>query len=80
MAAKYVIEPRDMDNINNSFSYHVPFGDQGERYSEIREAGRRMAVTLFERCPPSAELTLARRAIEDAVMRANQSIALNEQP
>ena len=80
MAAMYVISEEMKDKIENSFMYHVPFGDQADRYGEIREAGRQFMVTLAERCPPSAELTLALREAEMAVMRANQSIALNEKP
>lgn len=71
----------DMRNkLANSFSYHAPFGDQAMRYEEIRDEARVFAEFCVQRTPGSAEQTLAIRALEEAVMRFNQSIALNEKP
>lgn len=74
----YSIRPEDQARLDNLFSYHAPFGDQAQRYETIRASGGAFAEVLMEMCPPSAERTLAIRDIEMAVMRANQSIAVNE--
>jgi hypothetical protein len=67
-----------LDRNETLFVYHAPKGDQAQRYERIRAAAKEFANTLVHNCPPSAELTLAIRAVEDAMMRANQSIAVNE--
>lgn len=74
----YPITEEEDKQANNLFSYHRPFGDQSERYEQIRYEAREFWFFLLKNCPRSAELTLARRALEDCVMRANQSIAVNE--
>ena len=61
----------------NSFSYHAPMGDQAERYERLRAAGLDFAREVVRLTPPSREQSLAITAIEEAVMRANQSVALN---
>lgn len=75
---RYVIDEAMKARLNNSFSYHAPFGDQAGRYEAIRSAGLNFAYDIIERTPASREQSLAITAIEEAVMRANQAIALNE--
>ncbi|WP_233531303.1 Acb2/Tad1 domain-containing protein [Paenibacillus alkalitolerans] len=60
------------------FVYHPPKEGQAERYERIRRAAKDFADTVVINGCPSPELTLAIRAIEEAMMRANQSIAVNE--
>lgn len=76
----YQITTEDLEVLDNLFTYHPPLGDQAQRYTDIRAAGKRLAEEIMWLCPPSAERTLARRAVEEAVMRANQAIAVNEKP
>ena len=66
--------------LKNSFVYHAPFADQTTRYEIIRKAGLTMALAIVQMTPPSREQSLSITAIEEAVMRANQAIALNETP
>lgn len=75
---RYKIDEAMRARLNNSFSYHAPFGDQAGRYEAIRSAGLNFANYINERTPASREQSLAITAIEEAVMRANQAIALNE--
>jgi hypothetical protein len=51
---------------------------QAERYSEIREQAFSFAEYISVNCPPSREQSLAFTALEECVMWANASIALNE--
>lgn len=64
-------------NIERRFTYHPPTPDQIPRYERIRSAGKEMAYLLQDACPPSAELTRAINAVEEAVMLANAAIARN---
>lgn len=69
------ISQATQDKLNNWFTYHPPQGDEGDRYTAIRAAGKEMAEKLCELCPESADLTVAIRHIRDAVYSANASIA-----
>jgi hypothetical protein len=66
------------EQIENIFTYHAPDVFQAERYEKIREEGRRLAVTLLRLCPESAERTKAIRNLQQTIMWANASIAINE--
>jgi len=66
------------DQIENTFTYHKPFGDQPERYEIIRGEAKRLAQVLQRACPESREKSLALTNLQQAVMWANASIALNE--
>jgi hypothetical protein len=78
MAAKYVPTQAELKQLNTSFSYHPPHGDQAERYINLRDSGRQLAEMVLESCPASREKSLALTKIEEAVMWANASIARNE--
>lgn len=64
--------------IENTFSYHRPFGDQPQRYESIRAKARELAEVVQESCPESREKSLAVTNLQQAVMWANASIAINE--
>jgi hypothetical protein len=66
------------DCFEENFTYHAPFGDQPERYTQIRAAARVFAEYIAETAPDSEERTLALRKIQEAVFWANASIAVNE--
>jgi hypothetical protein len=68
------------DDLVNLFTYHAPFGNQTSRYGELRHGALQFARLVLECCPRSPERTLAIREIQQAVMMANASIALNEVP
>jgi hypothetical protein len=68
------------EDIENIFVYHAPFGNQASRYEDIRAMAKNFSHTVNQQCPPSAEKTLAIRAIQQAAMWANASIAVNEKP
>lgn len=66
------------EQINNTFTYHKPFADQPQRYEQIRADAKVLAHTIQECCPESREKSLALTNLQQTVMWANASIAINE--
>lgn len=66
------------EQIDNIFTYHKPFGNQAIRYESIRSIARMLAETINENCPESREKALAITNLQQAIMWANASIAINE--
>jgi hypothetical protein len=61
-----------------SFTYHPPKGDQPMRYVELRTQAKKLAMSIIEWCPESREKSLALTKLEETIMWANKSIAVNE--
>lgn len=74
----YTPSEADKKKIEIAFTYHAPHGDQPERYVEIRDAAKALALLLVVRCPSSRELSLAITHLEECVMFANAAIARGE--
>lgn len=74
----YLPSEEEIKRLDNNFSYHAPKDDQTERYEEIREYAKDLALIMLQFCPPSRERSLALTQLEDSVMWANASIARNE--
>jgi hypothetical protein len=66
------------EQIENIFTYHKPFGTQAERYETLRTTARTLAGMINEGCPESREKALALTNLQQAIMWANASIAINE--
>jgi hypothetical protein len=66
------------ENIESIFTYHKPFGDQPQRYETLRSEAKGLAKTIQDACPESREKSLAFTYLQQAVMWANASIAINE--
>lgn len=64
--------------IEQSFTYHSPKGNQPERYESMRSLAKSLAFHIATCCPASRERSLALTKLEEAVMWANASIARNE--
>ena len=65
-------------NINQTFKYHTPKENQSERYQAIREKAKELATLITESTPVSREQSVALTNLQQAVMWANASIAINE--
>lgn len=65
-------------DVENVFKYHAPRPDQLPRYEAIRAKAREMAQLLEVSCPNSREKSTAFTQLQNAVMWANASIAINE--
>lgn len=66
------------EQIDNTFTYHAPKGDQTTRYESIRDWAKELAYNIERNCPDSREKSLALTNLQQAVMWANASIAINE--
>ncbi len=64
--------------IDNIFTYHAPFGDQAERYHQIRAYAKSMAHVINDACPESREKSIALTLLQQSIQMANASIAINE--
>jgi hypothetical protein len=60
------------------FTYHAPFGTQQERYVALRSLAHTLATLINEDCPESREKSLAITSLQQTIMWANASIAINE--
>jgi hypothetical protein len=67
-------------NLETNFTYHAPFGDQPERYNQLRSQARSLADTILNLTPQSREQSLALTNLEQAIFWANAAIARNESP
>lgn len=66
------------EQIENTFTYHAPKGNQPQRYEILRINARVLAHQINENCPESREKSLAFTALQQCIMWANASIAINE--
>lgn len=64
--------------LDRLFSPRPPRGTQPERYAAVRAKGRELAELILASCPGSDERDRAVDAVREAVMWANNSIAVNE--
>lgn len=78
MLSKYVPSEDEYKKVDDMFTYHPPFGDQAERYGELRRLGRALAHEMVALAPTSRELSLALTNLQNAIMWANAAIALHE--
>lgn len=77
-ARSFKVSQEMLDRLDNTFVYHGAGPDQAKRYEFIRARARAFAQVIVTLTPPSREQSLAITALEEAVMRANQAIAVNE--
>jgi hypothetical protein len=70
--------PMTKEQVENTFTYHSPKGNQPGRYEAIRGKAKELAMLLIESCPESRERAVALTNLQQAIMWANASIAINE--
>lgn len=68
----------ELDIINNNFTYHPPKPGQPEKYVQLRDKAKELAILIHQLCPSSRERSIAITNLEQAVYWANGSIARNE--
>lgn len=66
------------EQIDNTFQYHRPTGDQPTRYDCLRRTAKAFAELIEMFCPESREKSLAFTNLQQTVMWANAAIAINE--
>lgn len=65
-------------DVENVFKYHAPKADQPQRYKALRAKARELATLIDASCLESREKALALTNLQQSVMWANASIAINE--
>lgn len=68
----------DLARCNNWFQYHLPRGNQAERYGDLRAKAGEFAKVIVNYCPPGADRTAALRKLRECVFTANAAIACDE--
>ena len=63
---------------DESFFPVEPKGDQPQRYQALQLEARRFALLIDDLCPDSREKSLAITKLEESLMWADKSIAVNE--
>ena len=66
-----------MIDLNKTFTYQAPNSNQIDKYSKLRLFAKEFANLIDELCPESREKSLAITKLQECVMWANASIALN---
>ena len=64
--------------IEKTFTYHAPKNEQADRYIILRSKAKELAHLINDCCPDSREKSLAFTNLQQCVMFANASIAINE--
>lgn len=77
-----VFAPKGADaqiaDLDKRFTGHPPKGDQANRYVDLREAAKDLALLIVQLTPQSREQALALTNLEQASFWANAAIARNE--
>lgn len=68
-------DPIDYDDLDKRFNYHAPDEDKASCHQAVREAARRMAVSVLQATPKGREQSLALTKIEEAMFWANAAVA-----
>lgn len=69
---------KDLAELDNTYTYHAPHGDQQQRYENIRAHAKHFATIVLGACPASRERSLALTSIQQATQMANAAIAIHE--
>jgi len=67
-----------IEELDNIFTYHAPKNDQAQRYELLRAKAKELALVINSLCPESREKSLAITHLQNTIMWANASIAINE--
>lgn len=67
-------------DIERTFTYHKPIDTQPERYEKLRFEAKVLAALIMKCCPDSRERSVALTNLQQTIMWANASIAINENP
>jgi hypothetical protein len=76
-ATRFPMTGKQIDDIDNRFTYHKPEGSQPERYVALREKAKELAMLIAQTSHESREQSLALTHLQTAVMWANAGIACN---
>lgn len=63
--------------IEDRFSYHSPKTGQNEKYEAIRNKAKELSWLIENECPESREKATSQTKLQEVVMWANASVAIN---
>jgi hypothetical protein len=66
------------ERINNIYSYHPPKNGQQDIYTALQTGGAKLHLLIESMCPPSRERSLALTKLEEVIMWAKKSVAVNK--
>jgi len=66
---------RSKEELDNTFTWHLPKPGQPEKYEAIRAKQRELAELVVDLCPDSREASLALTKVEEVGFWANAAIA-----
>jgi len=64
--------------LDGIFTYHAPKENQAERYAALRDQAKNLSYSIAQFCPESRERSVAITKLQECIMFANASIAINE--
>lgn len=64
--------------IERNFTYHSPKPGQPEKYTQLRDKAKELALLIVELTPASREQSVALTHLEEATFWSNAAIARNE--
>jgi hypothetical protein len=67
---------KQRNEVEDLFTYHPPTPEKVDLHRKVDTNSRVFALWLFDTLPPSAERTLAIRAVHQARAQANAAIAV----
>lgn len=68
----------DTEQIKRNFTYHKPSIGSQDKFVDLREKAKELALLINESCPDSREKSLAMTKLEESNMWANAAIARNQ--
>jgi hypothetical protein len=74
----YEVATKMSEQLEKTFTYHAPKGDQPERYVRLRDQAKQLAYDIVKNTPTCREQSLAITHLEEAIFYANAAIARNE--
>ena len=72
------LSEKDRNFVEKTFVYYAPKNDHAQRYERLRAEAKSLAELICKSCPESREKSLALTNLQQTVMWANASIAINE--
>ena len=68
-------EEKMRERIESDFTYHSPKPGQPEKYTQLRDKAKELALLIVELTPASREQSIALTELETSVFFANAAIA-----
>lgn len=75
---KFTITDQMRERIEQTFTYHLPQDDQPERFANLREQAKVLALLICAWVPPGREQALALQQLEEVIFWANAGISREE--